>query len=78
MCCGAGGGRMWMEEGQPRVNHRRVDQAVDTHASKVATACPFCLAMFDEGIAAKQIGGTLAVDDVAVYVARALKEPARD
>ena len=76
MCCGAGGGRMWMEEGQPRVNHRRVDQAVDTHATKVATACPFCLAMFDEGISAKQIGGTLAVDDVAVYVARALKEPA--
>ena len=75
MCCGAGGGRMWMEEGQPRVNHRRVDQAVDTQASKVATACPFCLAMFDEGIAAKQIGATLAVDDVAVYVARALKDP---
>ncbi|MFZ0919306.1 MAG: (Fe-S)-binding protein [Candidatus Dormiibacterota bacterium] len=76
MCCGAGGGRMWMEEGQPRVNHRRVDQAVDTRATKVATACPFCLAMFDEGISAKQIGATLAVDDVAVYVARALKEPA--
>jgi Fe-S oxidoreductase len=78
MCCGAGGGRMWMEEDQPRVNHRRVDQAVDTHATKVATACPFCLAMFDEGISAKQIGDTLAVDDVAVYVARALKEPAAD
>jgi Fe-S oxidoreductase len=76
MCCGAGGGRMWMEEGQPRVNHRRVEQAVDTHATKVATACPFCLAMFDEGISAKQIGDTLAVDDVAVYVARALKDPA--
>jgi Fe-S oxidoreductase len=76
MCCGAGGGRMWMEEGQPRVNHRRVDQAVETRATKVATACPFCLAMFDEGISAKQIGATLAVDDVAVYVARALKEPA--
>jgi Fe-S oxidoreductase len=74
MCCGAGGGRMWMEETQPRVNHRRVDQAVDTEASKVATACPFCLAMFDEGIAAKQIGDRLAVDDVAVYVARALKD----
>jgi Fe-S oxidoreductase len=72
MCCGAGGGRMWMEEGQPRVNHRRVQQAVDTEASKVATACPFCLAMFDEGIASQQIGDQLAVDDVAVYVARSL------
>ncbi|MBV9100131.1 MAG: hypothetical protein JOZ46_12845 [Candidatus Dormibacteraeota bacterium] len=79
MCCGAGGGRMWMEEGQPRVNHRRVQQAVDTNATKVATACPFCLTMFDEGISSKQLGGRLAVDDVAVYVARALPgaEPSR-
>jgi Fe-S oxidoreductase len=75
MCCGAGGGRMWMEEDQPRVNHRRVDQAVATQASKVATACPFCLAMFDEGIATRQLGEQLAVDDVAVYVARALVAP---
>jgi Fe-S oxidoreductase len=78
MCCGAGGGRMWMEEDKPRVNHRRVDQAVDTRATKVATACPFCLAMFDEGISAKQIGDSLAVDDAAVYVARALKDPVAD
>jgi Fe-S oxidoreductase len=74
MCCGAGGGRMWMEESQPRVNHRRVAQAVDAEASKVATACPLCLAMFDEGIAAKQIGDRIAVDDVAVYVARSLQD----
>jgi Fe-S oxidoreductase len=78
MCCGAGGGRMWMEEDQPRVNHRRVQQAVDTEASKVATACPFCLTMFDEGISSKQLGDRLAVDDVAVYVARSLREPASD
>ena len=72
MCCGAGGGRMWMEEEQPRVNHARVQQAQETDASKVATACPFCLAMFDEGIASKSLGEQLAVDDVAVYVARSL------
>jgi Fe-S oxidoreductase len=72
MCCGAGGGRMWMEEEQPRVNHRRVEQAAATEATKVATACPFCLSMFDEGIASKQLGERLAVDDVAVYVARSL------
>ena len=75
MCCGAGGGRMWMEEDQPRVNHRRVQQAVDTKADRVATACPFCLAMFDEGIAAQELGEKLAVDDVAVYVAEALVVP---
>jgi Fe-S oxidoreductase len=74
MCCGAGGGRMWMEEDQPRVNHKRVEQAAATAATKVATACPFCLAMFDEGIASRQLGETLAVDDVAVYVARSLAD----
>jgi Fe-S oxidoreductase len=78
MCCGAGGGRMWMEEGQPRVNHKRVEQAVATEATKVATACPFCLTMFDEGISSKQIGDQLAVDDVAVYVARSLAGVAGD
>jgi Fe-S oxidoreductase len=72
MCCGAGGGRMWMEEDQPRVNHKRVEQAAATEATKVATACPFCLSMFDEGIASKQLGERIAVDDVAVYVARSL------
>lgn len=76
MCCGAGGGRMWMEESQPRVNHKRVDQAVDTKATKVATACPFCLTMFDEGIATKQLQDRLAVDDIAVWVARSMRQPA--
>jgi Fe-S oxidoreductase len=75
MCCGAGGGRMWMEEEQPRVNHKRVEQAVETEATKVATACPFCLSMFDEGIASKQLQDRLAVDDIAVWVARAMKQP---
>ncbi len=75
MCCGAGGGRMWMEEDQPRVNHRRVDEAVATQANKVATACPFCLTMFDEGISARQVGDRVAVDDIAVYVARSLAAP---
>jgi Fe-S oxidoreductase len=73
MCCGAGGGRMWMEEGAPRVNHRRLDQALETAATRVATACPFCLAMFDEGIAAQGAQDRVAVDDVAVYVARSMR-----
>lgn len=76
MCCGAGGGRMWMEEGQPRVNHKRVEQAVATEATRVATACPFCLAMFDEGIASRQLQDRLAVDDVAVYVAQSMRRKA--
>jgi len=74
MCCGAGGGRMWMEESKPRVNHKRVQMAADTDATKVATACPFCLAMFDEGISSQQLNEKMSVDDIAVYVAAALKD----
>ena len=78
MCCGAGGGRMWMEEAQPRVNHSRVAEAAETVGDgSVATACPFCLTMFDEGIASNDLGATLRVDDVAVYVARSLRLPDR-
>jgi Fe-S oxidoreductase len=73
MCCGAGGGRMWMEEPQPRVNHRRVDQAIETKATRVVTACPFCRTMFDEGIAARGAQERVAVDDIAVYVARSMR-----
>jgi Fe-S oxidoreductase len=73
MCCGAGGGRMWMEEPQPRVNHRRVDQAIETEATRVVTACPFCRTMFDEGIAARGAQERVAVDDIAVYVARSMR-----
>jgi Fe-S oxidoreductase len=57
-CCGAGGGRMWMEEkvGQ-RVNHRRIEQlmAIDKKAAKVASGCPFCLIMLEEGVGAKGV-----------------------
>ena len=52
-CCGAGGGRMWMEEEGDRVNHLRTDQFLDTDAETVAVSCPFCIQMFDEGITAK-------------------------
>jgi Fe-S oxidoreductase len=72
-CCGAGGGRMWMEEKiGKRINHERVDQTLRTEAPRVATACPFCLTMFRDGISAKGAGERLEVRDLAEYLAESV------
>ena len=76
MCCGAGGGRMWMEEkvGQ-RVNHRRIEQllAINSGATKVASGCPFCLIMLEEGVGAKGVQEQIKPVDVLELVAARLE-----
>lgn len=72
-CCGAGGGRMWLEETQgERLNAMRTEQALETGAEAVATACPFCLSMFEDGLASKD--SEVPARDIAELLADALGE----
>ena len=77
-CCGAGGGRMWMEETRgTRINVERTRQALETGASTVATACPFCVVMLRDGLADAAAGGSerageVAARDVAEILAESL------
>lgn len=66
LCCGAGGARMWMEEHiGKRVNHERVDEALATDASKIATGCPFCRVMLTDGVGDRDRAADVEVLDVA-------------
>jgi Fe-S oxidoreductase/nitrate reductase gamma subunit len=72
-CCGAGGGRMWMEEKLgTRINQIRTDQAVQTKANWVGTACPYCLTMIGDGIKEKGLEESIAAFDLSELVAQAL------
>ena len=68
-CCGGGGGQMWMEtDPNTRINHRRLSQVLDTQAGAVATACPYCLIMFEDAISSKGLGEKLEVFDIAEII----------
>lgn len=73
-CCGAGGGQMWMEENiGTRVNEERVRQAAETGAGTIATGCPFCMTMLQDGIRQSGREENLQVKDVAELVLEALE-----
>jgi Fe-S oxidoreductase/nitrate reductase gamma subunit len=68
-CCGAGGGRMWMEEHiGTRINQMRTDHAIATKAEFIGTACPYCLTMLFDGIKEKGKAETMAAFDVSELV----------
>jgi Fe-S oxidoreductase/nitrate reductase gamma subunit len=72
-CCGAGGGRMWMEEHEgKRVNIERTEEALETGASTISTACPFCMTMMTDGVKAKEKAEEVKVKDVAEIVLESL------
>jgi Fe-S oxidoreductase len=71
-CCGAGGGRMWMEETiGTRINLNRVDEAIATQVQEVAVACPFCRIMVSDGMTARE--SDIGVLDVAQVLLRNIK-----
>lgn len=71
-CCGAGGGRMWMEETLgSRVNINRAQQALDTHAGTVCTACPYCMTMMSDGMKDLE-AKSIFVKDIAEVLAEAV------
>ena len=75
MCCGAGGARMWMEENVGvKVNDERAVEAISTGASRVATACPFCYIMLDDGVkAAGKEESEVKVADIAIHLLDAIE-----
>ncbi|CAH2030034.1 (Fe-S)-binding protein [Trichlorobacter ammonificans] len=76
-CCGAGGGRMWMEEftGE-RINLVRVQEAMAQQPDTVCTACPYCLTMFEDGLKDLRQNDRVRVRDIAEIMADAALRPA--
>ena len=73
LCCGAGGARMWMEESVgKKVNTERSQELIATGAARVATACPFCYIMIDDGV--KENGrDDIVVQDISMHLLDALE-----
>jgi len=72
-CCGAGGGRMWMEESiGKRINVKRVEGALKEDPQTICVCCPYCMTMFEDGLKDKEADDKVKVLDLAEIVAGAL------
>ncbi|MNK34660.1 succinate dehydrogenase/fumarate reductase iron-sulfur subunit [compost metagenome] len=66
MCCGAGGGMMWMEESSgKRVNLARTEQALEVNPTVISSACPYCLTMMEDGTKMKEVEDRVKARDIA-------------
>jgi heterodisulfide reductase subunit D len=76
LCCGAGGAQMFKEEekGAKRINQERIGDAIDTGASIIAAACPFCNTMLTDGVKEKEKEGDISIMDIAELIAQSMRE----
>ena len=73
MCCGAGGGLMWMEEETGhRINVSRTEQALAVNPSVISSGCPYCLTMLSDGTKAKEVEEKISTYDVAELLEKAV------
>ena len=76
LCCGAGGAQMFKEAepGNKEINTERTEEVIDTGAEIVASACPFCMTMFEDGLKAKGAEESIQARDLSELIAEALEE----
>ncbi len=73
MCCGAGGGLMWLEEREgTRINEHRTAQALQCKPNTIASACPYCLTMLSDGTKAKGVEEEVKTLDIAEIIEKSL------
>lgn len=73
MCCGAGGGLMWMEEETGhRINVARTEQALEVNPTVISSGCPYCLTMLSDGTKAKEVEDQVSTYDVAELLEKAV------
>ncbi|MDF1611536.1 heterodisulfide reductase-related iron-sulfur binding cluster [Stygiobacter electus] len=73
-CCGAGGGRMFLEETEgTRINVNRTEEALKTNADTIASACPFCMTMLNDGVKTLDKSDEVQVKDIAEIILENLK-----
>ena len=73
MCCGAGGGLMWMEEDSGhRINVARTEQALEVSPGIISSGCPYCLTMLSDGTKAKEVEESVGTYDIAELLERSI------
>ena len=74
-CYGGGGGHLWMEENSDqRVNERRVQEIIDSDVEIVATACPYCLTMVEDGLKSRETDQSIKTMDLSELIAELLEK----